>query len=237
MGVHLAGSPPHQQCTEWAWETEWGSTQQRPIFLSTQRHSAKAVCESLCSLLLGGFHCFLSAPEPWGGGCSFQPQHRSCSLSPYTLCESMWMTQQLVVAQAVLCSSHRDLGGSRLFACKAVTIAFTYVQGQGEAMQLCLRCSVRATLSGAGPVHDAAHLLHRNAILRFNSLVLKRSLSRDGWWEEQVPLLRVTTLHVGNWAAARGQGAAAPWGPALFASRWPQQGEVLVGISELHTPD
>lgn len=118
MGVHLAGSPPHQQCAEWAWETEWGSTQQRPISLSAQRHSAKAVCESLCRLLLRGFHHFPSAPEPWGGGSSFQPQHKSCSLSPYTSHESAWVTQQLAVAQAILCSSHRDLGGSRLFACK-----------------------------------------------------------------------------------------------------------------------
>lgn len=206
MGVHLAGSPPHQQCAEWAWETEWGSTQQQPISLSAQRHSAKAVCESLCRLLLRGFHHFPSAPEPWRGGSSFQPQHRSCSLSPYTSHESAWVTQQLAVAQAILCSSHRDLGGSRLFACKPVTTAFTYVQGQGEATQLCLWCSVHATLSRAGPVHDAAHLLHRNAIPQFNSLVSKCSLSRGGWWEKQVPLLHVTTLHVGNGSCGRARG-------------------------------
>lgn len=52
-----------------------------------------------------------------------------------------------------------------------------------------------------------------------------------------MPLLHVTTLQPGNWAAAGGRGAAAPWGAGWFASRQPQEGGLLVGSSELRIPD
>lgn len=132
------------------------------------------------------------------------------------------MTQRpLYLQQHGLFSAHPWRPG-RLWAARLLPVtstALTHVQG--EAMQLCLRCSVHATLPRAGAVHDAAHLLRRNAMLQFNSLSSKCSLNGDRRGEERVPLLHVTTLQVGNQAAAGGQGAAAPWGTGLFSSRQP----------------
>lgn len=94
--------------------------------------------------------------------------------------------------------------------------ALTHVQGQGEGTQLCLQCSVHATLPGAGVVHDAAHLLRRNVMLQFNSHSSECFLSGDGRGEERVPLLHVTTLQAGNRAAAGAEGLLLPGALVCF---------------------
>lgn len=97
------------------------------------RHSATAVCESL---LLGGFHLFPSAPEPWGGGLSFPaPSVPVLHGGGHARLSDL----SLAVARAVLCSSRRDLW--RLWAALLLPVnstAFTNVQGHREAVQLCL---------------------------------------------------------------------------------------------------
>jgi len=121
-GVRLAGSPPASSVLNGPGTPNGALRNGSQFFWSTRRCSAKAVCESLCSLLLRGFLPFPSAPEPQGAGSAFQPPHRSCSLSP---CAShgrvwSWMTRgplALVMARAVLHSSRGDLRGSGLLVC------------------------------------------------------------------------------------------------------------------------
>lgn len=66
-GCPLAGSPA-QHCLNGPVRLNGALRNGSQFSWSAGRRSAKAVCESL---LLGGFHLFASAPEPWGGGLSF----------------------------------------------------------------------------------------------------------------------------------------------------------------------
>lgn len=185
MGVRLAGSPPTGSVLNGPGRRNLALRNGGQFSWSTRRRGAKAVCESPCSLLLlrGGIHPFPSAPERWGGGSSFQPRHRSCSLSPYALRGRTWMTQPPLRLQWHGLFSAHPVETWEAWAAPLppmTSTALTLLQRQGEAMQLCLRCPGHATLPGAEAVHDAARLLRWNVMLQFNSLSSECSLSGDG---------------------------------------------------------
>lgn len=160
----------------------------------------------------------------------------SCTRSPCASWGRTWMSQwPLHLQWHRLFSAHPG----RLWA--ALLLRWTALHLQmckdtGKPCSCVCGCSAHTTLPGAGVIHSAATLLCRNTVLHFNSLSSKYSLSGTRWGEE---CSSASCHHPSGWKPGQllGLRAAAPQGTALFSCRWPSQGEVLVGISELHTAD
>lgn len=94
------------------------SAQQRPISWSTGRLSAKAVCESPCSLLRGVTPSPLLL-SPGDMGLFSSPSTGPAPPVPTLHVEDTGDTATTALAeeQPVLCSSCEDLGGSGLLVC------------------------------------------------------------------------------------------------------------------------
>lgn len=149
-------------------------------------------------------------------------------LHPQSLCfmgEDMddSVTFALAVAQAVLCSSCRDLGGSGLLVCS----------GEQHCIYRCARTQGSHAAVSVGAVH-IQHFLGQEwstvqplccAGMLYCSFI---PFLQNTFWvgpgeERSVPLLHVTTLQDGNQGSSWGWGAAAPQGTALFSCRWPSR--------------
>lgn len=185
MGVCLAGSPPTSNALNGPGTLNGALHNGSQFSWSTRRRSAKAVCKSPCILLLSGFHSFPSAPEHWGRGSSFQPQHGSCSLSPCASYGRTWMTQgPLHLQWHGLFSAHPtetwEAPGCSFALCDQ-HCTYTSARARGSHVAVpAVQCACNATQGGSGPQWGpSAHLLCGNVMLQFHTLSAECSLSGD----------------------------------------------------------
>lgn len=179
LGVCCPGSPPTSKALNGPASLNGALRNGGQFSRSTRRRSARAVCESPCSLLLREEVSPLPLrSRAQGRWVSFQPQHRSCSLIPCASRGRTWMTQgPLHLQWHGLFSAHPpepwEAPGC-LFALCDRHCSYPSARARGS------HAAMPATLSGARAVHSVSHLLHRNVMLQVNSLCTECSLSGDG---------------------------------------------------------
>lgn len=155
--VSVNGCPPcwqssHQQCTEWAWGTEWGSAKRQPIFLVNTEAQCQGCVWEPVQPTAEGFHPFCS----WAlGRWVFFPAPAQVLLP-----QSLRFTREdiddtativLAAARAVLCSpleTWEALGCS--FAPRDQHRPYTCARGSHAAVPA-VQCACNATQGRSSP--------------------------------------------------------------------------------------